>query len=68
MDDYPRGPPHPGELHVDLISWIGFFTRTMKDIANFVGETEDERNFIAIEKAILENIDGLTVRNIGNSI
>ena len=20
MDDYPRGPPHPGELHLDLIS------------------------------------------------
>ncbi|KAF8510232.1 glycoside hydrolase [Hysterangium stoloniferum] len=59
MDDYPRGPPHAGELHVDLISWMAFFTRTMKDIANFVGETQDEENFIGIEKAILENIEDL---------
>lgn len=59
MDDYPRGPPHAGELHLDLISWMGFFTRTMKDIANFVGEKEDEETFVEIEKAILENIEGL---------
>lgn len=58
MDDYPRGPPHPGELHLDLISWMGFFTRTMRDIANFVGETDDEDNFKEVERAILDNIDG----------
>jgi mannosyl-oligosaccharide glucosidase len=58
MDDYPRGPPHAGELHLDLISWMGFFTRTMKDIANFVGETDDEEGFAEIEKAILDNIEG----------
>jgi len=44
MDDFPRGPPHAGELHLDLISWMGFFTRTMRDIADFVGETEDAAN------------------------
>jgi len=59
MDDYPRGPPHTGELHLDLISWMGFFTRTMREIADFVGEMEDEANFRAIEKAILDNIDDL---------
>jgi mannosyl-oligosaccharide glucosidase len=58
MDDYPRGPPHAGELHLDLISWMGFFTRTMREIAEFVGETEDESNFRDIEKAIVDNIDG----------
>ena len=30
MDDYPRGPPHAGELHLDLISWMAFFSRTMR--------------------------------------
>ncbi|KAJ7098151.1 glycoside hydrolase [Mycena belliarum] len=59
MDDYPRGPPHAGELHLDLISWMAFFTGTMKDIAEFVGETDDATTFGAIEQAILHNIDDL---------
>lgn len=58
MDDYPRGPPHAGELHLDLISWMAFFSRTMKQIAEFVGEKEDEAYFSGIEKAILDNIEG----------
>lgn len=59
MDDYPRGPPHAGELHLDLISWMAFFTRTMRDIAGYLGETDDEKSFVAIEKAILENLEDL---------
>ncbi|KAG6879959.1 hypothetical protein C0992_008893 [Termitomyces sp. T32_za158] len=59
MDDYPRGPPHAGELHLDLISWMAFFTRTMKEIAGYIGETDDEITFAGIETAILGNIDGL---------
>lgn len=58
MDDYPRGPPHTGELHLDLISWMGFFTRTMREIADFIGETDDAVSFGEIEKGILQNIDG----------
>ncbi|KAI9510162.1 mannosyl oligosaccharide glucosidase-domain-containing protein, partial [Russula earlei] len=27
MDDYPRAPPHIGELHLDLLSWMAFFSR-----------------------------------------
>lgn len=59
MDDYPRAPPHAGELHLDLISWMGFFTRTMRDIAEFIGEIEDAESFKEIEKAIIDNIDGM---------
>ncbi|KAK7693188.1 hypothetical protein QCA50_002754 [Cerrena zonata] len=59
MDDYPRGPPHAGELHLDLISWMAFFTRTMRDIAQFIGETDDAAAFIEVEKAILDNIEDL---------
>ena len=58
MDDYPRGPPHAGELHLDLISWMAFFTGTMKDIAEYVGEADDAASFGEIEQAILDNIDG----------
>ncbi|KAI0078991.1 glycoside hydrolase [Panus rudis PR-1116 ss-1] len=59
MDDYPRGPPHAGELHLDLISWMAFFTRTMRDISEFIGETDDTAAFIEIESAILGNIEDL---------
>ncbi|KAJ7684923.1 glycoside hydrolase [Mycena polygramma] len=59
MDDYPRGPPHAGELHLDLISWMAFFTGTMKEIAEFVGEVDDATSFGEIEQAILNNIDDL---------
>lgn len=58
MDDYPRGPPHAGELHLDLISWMAYFTRTMKEISEYIGETEDAVSFGEIEEAILGNIDG----------
>jgi mannosyl-oligosaccharide glucosidase len=59
MDDYPRGPPHAGELHVDLISWMAFFSRTMKEIAEFIGEEEDASMYADLEKANVQNVDGL---------
>lgn len=58
MDDYPRGPPHAGELHLDLISWVAYFSRTMREIASFVGQKEDEVTFAKNERAILDNIEG----------
>lgn len=60
IDDYPRAqPPHPGELHVDLISWMGMMTRTIRRIAETVGETEDAEEFQGYETAIERNIDDL---------
>ena len=58
MDDYPRGPPHAGELHLDLLSWMGFFSKTMREIAEFIGETDDAITFTQIEKAVLNNLEG----------
>ncbi|KAH7107468.1 glycoside hydrolase family 63 protein [Auriculariales sp. MPI-PUGE-AT-0066] len=59
MDDYPRARPHAGELHLDLISWVGFFTRTMKSIALFLEEKDDADFFATIETGILNNIEDL---------
>ncbi|KIP04785.1 glycoside hydrolase family 63 protein [Phlebiopsis gigantea 11061_1 CR5-6] len=59
MDDFPRGPPHAGELHLDLISWMAFFSRTMREIAEFIGETDDAVAFTEIERATLDNIEDL---------
>ncbi|KAI9813806.1 MAG: Processing alpha glucosidase I [Pycnora praestabilis] len=60
LDDYPRAqPPHPGELHVDLISWMGMMTRSIKRIAETLGEAEDTTEFAGYETAIVRNIDDL---------
>ncbi|KAI0319816.1 glycoside hydrolase [Amylostereum chailletii] len=59
MDDYPRGPPHAGELHLDLLSWMGFFSRTMREIAEFVGEEDDRAYFAEVERGVIDNLDDL---------
>ncbi|GAA94992.1 glycoside hydrolase family 63 protein [Mixia osmundae IAM 14324] len=60
LDDYPRArPPHTGELHLDLISWVGFFSRTMSEIAAFIGEEEDKADYDEAYAAIVQNIDDL---------
>ncbi|KAM0796819.1 glycoside hydrolase [Usnea florida] len=60
LDDYPRPqPPHPGELHTDLISWMGMMTRSMRRIAETIGETDDAKEFTGYETAIVRNIDDL---------
>lgn len=60
LDDYPRPqPPHPGELHVDLISWMGMMTRALKRIAVYLDETDDAAEFAKYDEAITRNIDDL---------
>jgi mannosyl-oligosaccharide glucosidase len=60
LDDYPRArPPHTGELHVDLLSWMGFFARTLKDVATFLEYEEDITEYGRIENAIVRNLDGM---------
>jgi mannosyl-oligosaccharide glucosidase len=60
LDDYPRPqPPHPGELHVDLISWMGMMTKSLKNIATLLQLPDDIAEFTTIETAILRNIDDL---------
>lgn len=39
LDDYPRAAtPSTEEEHVDLLSWMMFFSRTMADIAHVLGQ------------------------------
>lgn len=60
MDDYPRAStPHTGELHVDLLSWIGMMTRSMKEIATVLEEEDDVEMYANIENDIIHNIDDL---------
>ncbi|KAK7749607.1 Processing alpha glucosidase I [Cytospora paraplurivora] len=60
LDDYPRPqPPHPAELHVDLISWVGLMTKSLVNIAETIGLPEDVEEYKKILDAIEHNIDDL---------
>ncbi|KAF9584660.1 Processing alpha glucosidase I [Lunasporangiospora selenospora] len=60
LDDYPRSPrPHLGELHVDLLSWIGYASRNLQSIAEMIGEEEDAEEYEDHYNAIRANIDDL---------
>ncbi|GAM83731.1 hypothetical protein ANO11243_017210 [Dothideomycetidae sp. 11243] len=60
LDDYPRATiPHPGELHVDLLSWMGMLTRVMHRLATALDRTEDSSEYANTLKAIKQNIGDL---------
>ncbi|RUS26055.1 glycoside hydrolase [Jimgerdemannia flammicorona] len=62
LDDYPRAnPPNIAELHLDLISWMGFSTRLLKSIASRLGEAyeDDVSEYDKVERNILNNIEDL---------
>lgn len=60
LDDYPRAqPPHPEELHVDALCWVGFMTVSLGRISAFLGEKEDQIMFSEHETDVLRSIDGV---------
>jgi len=59
LDDYPRSPqPSVAELHVDMLSWIGFMSKRLEKIAKIVGEEDDAEEYEDHYKAIVANVDG----------
>ncbi|PHH61719.1 hypothetical protein CDD81_8011 [Ophiocordyceps australis] len=59
LDDYPRPqPPHPGELHADLLSWVGLMTKSLAKIADSLGLVDDvaelDRKLRAIERNLVD--------------
>lgn len=60
LDDYPRPqPPHPGELHVDLMSWVGLMTKSLMNIADALGLAEDVAELRKSIDAIEHNLNDL---------
>ncbi|KAI9022535.1 glycoside hydrolase [Hyaloraphidium curvatum] len=48
LDDYPRAnPPDEGELHVDLLSWIGLYAKALAELAGWLGKEDDRAEFLA---------------------
>ncbi|CAG8795145.1 12838_t:CDS:1, partial [Racocetra fulgida] len=57
LDDYPRPtPPHPAELHVDLMCWVGFMARSLGNFAKRLGEWNDYEEFDVQYKNIVNNL------------
>jgi mannosyl-oligosaccharide glucosidase len=60
LDDYPRPlPVDIAELNVDLLSWIGVMSRSMKLIAELLDLEEDFKEYLKIEDDVIQNIDAL---------
>ncbi|KAE9974852.1 hypothetical protein EG328_003581 [Venturia inaequalis] len=60
LDDYPRAqPPHPGELHVDAISWVGLMATSLQKIGLFLNEKEDVEKYTKQLTGIRSNIADL---------
>lgn len=46
LDDYPReNRPHPGELHVDALGWVGASARALQLVAEHLGEDDDAATY-----------------------
>ncbi|KAI8977921.1 glycoside hydrolase [Pilobolus umbonatus] len=61
LDDYPRGEPSIGELHVDLHSWMAYVTGLLKDISSKLGSDyhTDVQEYTSVQRDILLNLDVL---------
>ena len=58
LDDYPRAdPPHPGELHVDALAWVGASARALQQVAQYLGEDNDAAMYGEHLDAARHNLD-----------
>lgn len=58
LDDYPRAePPHPGELHVDALAWVGAAADALRQTADYLGE--DSTQYAQQMNAVRHNLDVL---------
>ncbi|CAH0055870.1 unnamed protein product, partial [Clonostachys solani] len=60
LDDYPRAnPPHPSELHVDALAWVGASARALQQVAELLGEDTDASMYQQHVKDVKHNLDVL---------
>lgn len=60
LDDYPRAStPHPEELHVDALCWVGLMARTLSKMSAFLGDKLDEKTYSNDQSNVVRSIDGI---------
>lgn len=58
LDDYPRAqPPHPEDLHVDALCWVGAMALALGKISAFLGEKDDQKIFSKHVTEVVRSID-----------
>ncbi|MCJ1338933.1 Processing alpha glucosidase I [Bachmanniomyces sp. S44760] len=61
LDDFPRAqPPHPDELHLDALCWVGSMAAALKKISSFTGEKgadQDQAMFLKHETDVIRSFD-----------
>ncbi|KAK3694649.1 glycoside hydrolase family 63 protein [Podospora appendiculata] len=57
LDDYPRAnPPHPGELHIDALAWVGPSAQALHQVAAYLNETADAAMYTEHLSSIKHNL------------
>ncbi|KAH8667006.1 glycoside hydrolase family 63 protein [Xylariales sp. PMI_506] len=60
LDDYPRAdPPHPSELHIDALAWVGASAKSLQQVAEYLGEAADASMYARHLKDVKNNLDAL---------
>ncbi|KAF2108891.1 glycoside hydrolase [Lophiotrema nucula] len=60
LDDYPRAnPPHPGELHVDALSWVAASAAALQKVAKYLGKDSEAKSYGDNFNAAMKNLDTL---------
>lgn len=58
LDDYPRASePSNGELHVDLLAWVGAMALSLSRVADLLGENKDIDYFESVIAGVQENLE-----------
>ncbi|KAK0643831.1 glycoside hydrolase family 63 protein [Cercophora newfieldiana] len=60
LDDYPRAnPPHPGELHLDALAWVGASASALQQVAHHLGDAASAQTYASHVKNVKHNLDAL---------
>lgn len=60
LDDYPRAnPPHPGELHLDALAWVGASAKSLFQLAQHLGLESAVAKYSKHLEDIKRNLDAL---------
>ncbi|KAK8079739.1 hypothetical protein PG997_007557 [Apiospora hydei] len=58
LDDYPRAdPPHPGELHLDALAWMGASAKSLLQLAQHLGLESEAAKYSKHLGDIKRNLD-----------
>jgi mannosyl-oligosaccharide glucosidase len=57
LDDYPRQEfVSDNDIHVDLLSWIGFYAKTLHELALLLDDESNSKKFLEITNQIKGNL------------